>query len=194
MKPFTLRIDRIGLSVCIAMLLAGCSGGLVQPTTQDDFLKNIGKSSITVFPALVRNPDSGSFEPTAAADIAQFFSQEVKAIATVSAIQVPLTSAPSMRPSARLREGAESFSNYVQTHPIMTRYGIMAEYAMAVDGAVAGVYIYVVRDDGSPAFAAALASRDRAFRETHPKSAADCTKVVIRALRDTLDVESKETT
>jgi hypothetical protein len=74
----------------------------------------------------------------------------------------------------------------VRVHGLATEYALLPEHLIGGRGTVGGIHCYVVRADGTPAFGVLLDSPRKQFRKAKPKSAADCTGVLIQVLREDL--------
>ncbi len=173
------------LSTAVFAALAGCAGW-IDRQARSEFLRSLGQTSITVFPAFIREGPRGSYDERAAAEIAAFLKGERLADASAAIGQVPIDQ-PWHRNQARmLRESAQAFSAYLRAHPTGTQYALMAEYLTGGKRRVVGIHCYVVKANGTPAAAFLLNSHHKAFSRAKLKEPADCTAVVIQVLRDTL--------
>ena len=57
------------MTLCLGATVAGvngCSMSIVDPAAQEAFLTNLGNTSITVFPAFIRNGDDALYDADAA--------------------------------------------------------------------------------------------------------------------------------
>ncbi len=117
MKRWCLRT--IGFGLCLGALWAsaGC-GGIVNEEANATFLKTLGHTSVTVYPAFVRQKQERSHEPRAAEAIGVFLADEGLATVTVSQEQVPITGGWHMNQARMLRESAKDFAKYVAEHDI----------------------------------------------------------------------------
>jgi hypothetical protein len=173
----------VGLCGTVALLLGGC-GSIVDPAAETQFKQALGSTTMTVFPAVVQT-ESVAYEPAAAQRLAQFLTDQELAEATVSDAQVPITGGWSYDESKMWRESARALATYVQEHPISTQYAMLPEY-LGVTGArqVGGVHLYVVDKDGKIAAGLLLNSHHKAFAEVNPKTADDCTALLVKVIPD----------
>jgi hypothetical protein len=152
--------------------------------TREAFLASIGKTSITVFPAVVRR-STISHDDGASAKLSEFLNTAGLADATASDRHVPITGPWRMNQARMWRESAKEFGEYVRSNPIGTRYALLPEYLRGKTEA-AGIHAYVVDADGTVAFQVLLNSHWEESSRARPKTAADCTAVLIDVLRDRL--------
>lgn len=161
----------------------GCRSG-ADPTAEKMLLQNVGKASVTVFPAFLRG--HGSYDEKAAAQLAEFLNTAELAQATVSDRRVPITG-PWRKNQARMwRDSAKEFGEFVRTNPIGTSFALLPEYLGGKDEAV-GIHAYVVDAEGRLALQVLLNSHWEEFAKASPlKTADDCTAVLIDVLRNRL--------
>ena len=96
--------------------------------TRAAFLASIGKTSITVFPAVVRSRSTITYNDNASAKLTEFLSSSGLADATASDRHVPITGPWRMNQARMWRESAKDFGEYVRVNPIGTRYALLPEY------------------------------------------------------------------
>ena len=152
--------------------------------TRTDFLASIGKTSITVFPAVVRR-STITYDDSASAKLAEFLNTSGLADANASNRRVPITGPWRMNQARMWRESAKEFGEYVRVNPIGTRYALLPEYLGGKTDA-GGIHAYVVDAEGTVAFQILLNSHWEEFSKAKPKTADDCTAVLIDVLRERL--------
>jgi hypothetical protein len=177
----------VGLVACASALLAsiGCQG-IINDEAEATFLQVLGRTSITVYPAFVRQGQDNTYEPGAAEEIGAFFADEGLATVTISAEEVPITGGWGMNQARMLRESAEDFTKYVVEHDIATDYALLPEYLTFREGRVGGIHCYILDAEGTVAYATLLNSHHRPFQEANPQTVADCTAVLTGILLDDL--------
>jgi hypothetical protein len=117
---------------------------------EKEFLRSLGQTSITVFPAYIRHHGS-SYDSAAAASIAGFLRNEGYAEAVLSNAKVPISGAGRMNQSRMFRESSRDFAAHLRANRIETRYALITEYLMTGNEGVGGIHCYVLRPDGVPA-------------------------------------------
>jgi hypothetical protein len=97
---------------------------------------------------------------------------------------VSITGEVHMDQSRMWRESAAEFSAWIAAHPPETDYAILPEYVGAGPAREAvGVHAYVVDRAGTLVDGELLNSHQEIFATAHPRTAADCTEVLVAALR-----------
>jgi hypothetical protein len=175
----------LALGCPLGLLSSGC-GSIIDEQAERTLMDALGDTSITVFPAFVRDGQQARYDADAARRIGQFLTEQNLAVPTVSEAQVPITSQWGMNQAKMLRASAADFTAYVQAHPIQTDYALLPEYLIGGQGAVMGIHCYLVDQGGKVAFAVLLNSHHQAFADAQPKSVEDCTEVLIQVLRERL--------
>jgi hypothetical protein len=158
--------------------------------TREAFLASIGKTSITVFPAAVRR-STITYDDGASAKLTEFLNTDGLAKATTSDRHVPITGPWRHNQARMLRESAKEFAAYVRANPIGTRYALLPEYLGGKTEAV-GIHAYIVDSDGTVAFQILLNSHWEEFSRVKPKTADECTAVLIDVLRDRLKIHATQ--
>lgn len=183
------RLKAVGFVTCVGALWvsAGCRG-IIDEEANATFIKTLGDTSVTVYPAFVRKGQEHSYEPGAAEAVGVFFADEGLATVTVSQEQVPITGGWGYNQARMLRESAADFAKYVVEHDIETDYALLPEYLTFREGRVGGIHCYLLDAEGTVAYAVLLNSHHRPFYEADPQTVADCTTVLIGVLRDDLKV------
>ena len=177
------RVQRILFLVGAVLTAGGCGSG-ADPAAEKMLLQNVGKTSVTVFPAVVRR-QTVSYDDNASVKLTEFLNTAGLADATASDRHVPITGPWRHNPARMLRESAKEFAAYVRANPIGTRYALLPEYLFGPTEA-GGIHAYVVDADGTVAFQVLLNSHWEEFSKAKPKTADDCTAVLIDVLRDRL--------
>ena len=179
-----------GSSIVAAALaltfLAGC-GGIVDREAEKTLLARMGETSVTVFPAFVRDGRKARYDDEAAAALARTIEQKQLAEAMTSDARVPI-SGPWRRNEARmLRDSAADFATYLASQPIETEYALLPEYLIGGRGAVVGVHAYVLGPNGRIALAVLLNSHHEPFKRVNPKTMGDCTQLLSDVLSERLE-------
>lgn len=179
--------DQVGCILAVVgmgvVLLAGCAGPVDQ-AAKDAFLGSLGNTSITVFPAFVRDGEP-PYDENAAVSIGEFLTDEGLAEVAISQEQVPITGPWHNNQARMLRESAAEFAEYLKANPTATQYGLLPEY-LAGDWGVGGIHCYIVDADNRLAFVVLQNSHWPIFTEVNPQTVDDCTEVLIRVLRESL--------
>jgi hypothetical protein len=165
----------------VSLALGGC-GSLIDPAGQEQFIQDVGHTSLTVFPAVVRS-DAIAYDAPAAQRLGQFLNDRKLAEASVSDVQVPITGGWSYNEAKMWRESAQALAAYVKEHPISTKYALLPEYLGVNDrGPVGGVHFYVVDRDGKVVSGLLLNSHHKAFTDANPKTVDDCTALLLQVI------------
>lgn len=188
MKAHTMTLGFLGLCGVLAPAIGGC-GGIINEQAKMLFYQEIGNTSITVFPAFIRDGEDqtaktrGRYDAAAADTIGAFLSSEGLATVTVSDAEVPITSEWGMNQAKMFRGSAADFSAYVQQNPIETDYALLPEYLFGGRGLPAGVHLYLVDAGGTAAYALLFNSHHDEFNDVDPQTVEDCTTIVINRMR-----------
>ena len=180
-------------AICgIAVLVAGGCNDAIDPALQKQFTDDLGKTTITVFPAAVRT-ESIAYNPAAATAIAAALRDAELAEADVATGEPPITGPWYSNQSRMWKESTVALGNYVKEHPIETKYAVMAEY-LILGGTreVGGVHIYVVDKSGALITGMLLNSHHKLFSDAKPKNVEDCTNLVISAMKERWHVANKK--
>jgi hypothetical protein len=181
MSTRSTTIGFVALCGWLALAVGGC-GGIIDDKAEARFRAAVGDTSITVFPAFVREGAEHRYDAGAAKRIADFMTQEKLATATVSDAEVPITSKWGMNQARMFRDSAADFSTYIGEHPIQTAYALLPEYLIGGRGKVGGVHIYLLDAEGTVAYAALFNSHHKLFNDVNPQNTDDCTTIVINNL------------
>jgi len=175
----------VGLGAAGWLVLSGCAS-VIDEEAQRQFKADLGDTTITVFPAFIRDGESGSYNGDAAQAIADFLADADLAEVTVSDAEVPITGAWGMDQSAMYRESVASLVSWVEQHPLETEYAMLPEYLIGGRGTVVGVHLYAINVEGAVVYGMGKNSHHDAFNEVDPQDADDCTTIVINVMRDEL--------
>jgi hypothetical protein len=173
----------------ITLLLAGC-GSIVQKEDGERFRQSLGKTTVTVYPSIVRSTRSTvaeSWDEDGARQIAAYIEKRGWARVAVATDHLQITGHPGHNQAKMFRTSMTSFGQWVNAHPTETEYACVAEYLMMGERGVGGVHVYFVRKDGAPAFGSLANSHWEEFKEVKPRTVEDATKVAIGALERRLD-------
>ena len=172
---------------CVVLALAlagGCAISAADPEAKKAFMRSLGNTSITVFPAFVRNGEP-PYDENAAMSISELLTDEGLAEVTVSREQVLITGSWHHNQAKMLRESAAEFAEYLKANPTATKYALLPEY-LAGDCGVGGIHCYIIDADNRLAFVVLQNSHWPIFAEMKPKTIDDCTDVLIEVLRESL--------
>ena len=177
----------------LTLAAAGCCLCPLDHGANHQFMQRIGGTSITVFPACVREGDGQSYNNAAAGRIAKFLSRADVAGATLSEARVPVTGQWRTPWHKMVRQSAKALGRYVRAHPMDTPYALLPVYWMSGSGVAKGVRAYVVDARGRLAWAVIETVRPhrRLFDEASPKTVDDCTAVVIEMLDRSIEKSVK---
>jgi hypothetical protein len=172
-----------GAFAAIALLApAGC-GSAIDRNAQSQFHKSLPAASITVFPAVRRQGQTITYDAAAARTIAAALTAEKVASASAGDVEVKITGPWHMDQSRMWRESATEFAEFIKANPIQTEYAALPEYLLSPRAAV-GVHIYIVDAQGRIAEGFLLNSHHAAFSKADPKSADDCTQLLVQVIKD----------
>jgi hypothetical protein len=183
----------ITLCPVIALTMGGC-GGVIDKQAEKLFYEAIDNTSITVFPAFVRDGDGQSYDAEAAGAIGAFLTEEGLATVTLSDTEVPITGEWGANQAKMFRNSAADFSTFVRQNPIQTDYALLPEYLIGGRGKPLGVHLYLVDAEGTAAYALLFNSHHREFNDVNPQTTDDCTTILISRLRgDLVDADAIKT-
>lgn len=174
---------------------AFCMGGGCYHQSADEkkFFADIGKISITVYPAYLRGPKSSSYDKAAAEKIAAWLNEHKIADARVADEQVPITGGWSYDESRMWRESRDALGAFAKAHPLETGYAMMPEFLGITDGAheVVAVHCYTVTREGAYAYGVGLNSHNDIFQSIKPKTVDDCVRAILAQMQQELIDEHK---
>jgi hypothetical protein len=185
MKARRLTITFFALCGTLAFSMGGC-GGAVDPKAEKALHDKLGSTSITVFPAFVRDGEQQRYDAAAATAIGDLLTSEKLATVTISTAEVPINSKWGMNESRMYRDSVADFRAYVLKNPIATEYAVLPEYLIGGKGAVVGVHLYLLDAKGTCAYGIGLNSHHKAFTDVDPKNVDDCTKIVLNVMKEEL--------
>jgi hypothetical protein len=171
-----------GWCALLALSMGGC-GGVVDKQAETHLYEAIGNTSITVFPAFVRDGDGRRYDADAANAIGAFLAQEELATVTVSNAEVPITGQWGANQAKMFRDSAADLGNFVRQNPIQTDYALLPEYLIGGRELPVGVHLYLVDAEGTVAYALLFNSHHQEFRDVDPQTVQDCTTILINRLR-----------
>ncbi|MCK6446813.1 MAG: hypothetical protein L6Q99_10510 [Planctomycetes bacterium] len=169
------------LAGLVVLATASCAGPNVDRAAQERFLAELGRTTVTVFPAHVNRAGGEEFDERAAARIAALANERGWFDARTSSSHVSLPTAWYMNEAKMLGDSAAAFADFVREHPVETRYALIADYLLGTHG-VGGVHVVVVDGEGRVVDVSLWNSHWDAFREVQPKDVDGCTEVVLRGL------------
>ena len=172
------------LAIVGSLLVSGCNA--TDPAAEEAFLSALGNTSVTVFPAFVRDGVDPLYDPSAATAIGAFLEDAELADASVADQEVPITGPWHCNQARMLRESAVDFATYLRENPVENEYALLPEYLFLGGGGVGGIHCYIIDGENRLAFVVLLNSHWSIFAEMDPKTIDDCTDVLIETLRDDL--------
>jgi hypothetical protein len=187
MKTRVLAVGVLGLCAVLTFALGGGCGGVVDDAANKQLQEKLGNTSITVFPAFVRDGEQKKYDAATAQAIADLFADRKLAAVTISAAEVPINSPWGMNESKMFRLSVADFRTYLAEHPIGTDYALIGR-----GGTVVGVHAYLLDAKGVCAYAIGLNSHHKPFNDVNPQTVDDCTKIVLNVLRDELKAGGSE--
>ena len=184
-------IAGVGVAL-ITVMVVGCAGP-VDPAAKEAFFSSLGDTTMTVFPAFVRDGQESLYDESGAVRIGELFADEGLAEVTISQERVPITGPWHCNQARMLRESAAGFAGHLQDHPVDTGYALLPEYLLLRDSVVGGIHCYIVDAENRLAYVVLQNSHWPIFTEVDPQTLDDCTEVLVRVLRqELLPVEGGE--
>ena len=173
-----LSVSALGLP----LVSAGCGGSILDTEANAALLEKVGETTVTVFPAFCRHSKENVYDTSAAKSIAAFLVEDKLAAPTISDVHVPIKGPWHGNQARMLRESAAAFADYLKANPIETDYALLPEYLFGRSNA-GGIHCYVLDADGAVAYVVLQNSHHEPFATAKPKTAKDCTEVLIEVLR-----------
>lgn len=190
LKRVSRHLKVMGLTVMlIPVLVPGGCLGVVDPAAEKTLLACLGETSVTVYPAFVRDGQEHRYDAVSAARIAGLLTDRGLADVTLSEAEIPITGGWHMDQSRMFRESTEALGGFVREHPIETDYALLAEHIIGGRGVPVGIHCYVVDAEGTPALGVLLNSHWTEFSSANPQTVDDCTDVLLGVLEDRLETE-----
>jgi len=172
------------LSALAALLVGGACGSPIDDEVRDAFRARLGSISFTVYPAFLRSPAGNGWDDASAARLAAALVEDGRGQAAASDTHVPITGEVHMNQSRMWRESGAEFGDWVAAHPPETDYAILPEYiGVPAEKEAFGVHAYVVDRSGKLVDGVLLNSHHEGFAAAHPKTAADCTELLVTVMR-----------
>lgn len=172
------------LLAALATALGGCHFRSDDDVAAErTFRESLGKTTVTVFPACLRDGKNGRHHDAAAGELAGFLNNEKLATAEVSAAHVPLSAFASFSQPVIYDSSIKEFRAWLRDHPVTTDYAVLPEYLLDGRDRPIGVHAYVLHRDGAEAFGIALNSHHASFKSVQPQKIDDATRVLIEGLR-----------
>lgn len=172
------------LRFVVPVLALGAAVGCAfqKSPAEREFEQALGRTSLTVFPTVVRMGRATQSDVESARELAAAFERRGLGKAVVREEPVVFALQGSFNQAKMYRRSRDAFAAHVKAHPPGTPYAAMAEYLISTGGGVGGIHLYVVRADGEPAGGVLLNSHWKEFREVKPKTAAQATKALLLRL------------
>lgn len=175
------RLIAVMLLVVPMCGLLGCRA-LVSASDEQAFRENLGTGiRLSVYPTIVRR-ENVAHDPESARRIANWFESHGLGRARLINQNVEIDGPWRINQSRMFRESVRSFEEHLESSPLDSHYGVMAEYLMGGGTRVVGIHLYVIDPAGSPTFTIGLNSHDRVFELADPRSVEDCTALLISEL------------
>lgn len=150
-----------------------------------EFERALGRTSLTIFPTVVRMGRTTQGDVESAKLLAAEFERRKLGKAAVREEPVEFALKASFNQAKMYQQSKAAFAAYVKAHPPGTEYAAMAEYLLSTSGQVGGIHLYVVRADGEPVGGVLLNSHWKEFKTVKPKTVQDATRALLLRL-DTL--------
>lgn len=175
----------LGLLVGLLIIISGPPVFFIDQAARDRFRSELGHTSVTVYPTLLRGEAEESFDLASAREVASFLNEKGFATATITE-EEPTVQTIGHRNEMRVAAAsALSFAKFIAGEPLETPYALMAEYFVSSrDGRAMAVHYYIVTRDGKVADAGVINSHYRIFQEIDPRTVEDCTRVAIEQMED----------
>lgn len=181
--------NRAGLIKALAglsfLVFAGCNYP-VDRAANKAFFGSLGNTSVTVFPAFIRDGDEGLYDADAATGIGACFTDNGLATVTLSDEEIPITGSWHANQARMFSESIAEFADYVVANPIETEYAVLAEYLKLGSGEYGGIHCYIVDAQARVAWCHLWNSHWEAFAEASPDTAAGCTAMLTQELAELL--------
>jgi len=175
----------LSLSALTVLLVAGACGSPIDDEVRESFRARLGSTSFTVYPAFLRSPAGNGWDDASAARLAAALLEDGRGQAAVSEARVPITGEVHMNQARIWRESAAEFGAWIAAHPPETDYAILAEYiGVPAETQAFGVHAYVVDRSGKLVDGVLLNSHHEGFAAAHPRSAAECTELLVTVMRE----------
>jgi hypothetical protein len=167
-----------------SLVTTGC-GGVVKDEDVARFRDTLGKTEITVYPAVVRELGptvKTSWDMESAREIAEWLNGNGFGEARVSENKPEIAVKPGMNQAKMFRAGIRSFGEWVRANPPETEYACVAEYLMMRNGKAGGIHVYCVDRAGTPVFGSLSNSHWPEFKQVKPASVRDASRVAVGSL------------
>jgi hypothetical protein len=170
------------LLVALLALGAAAACSFRKSPAEKEFEQALGRTSLTVFPTVVRLGRVTQCDLESARELSAAFERRGLGKAIVRKEPVAFALRGSFNQAKMYRQSRDAFAAYVKAHPPGTQYAAMAEYLISTSGQVGGIHLYVVRADGEPVGGVLLNSHWKEFREVKPKTASEATRALLLRL------------
>jgi len=174
--------------ILTALLLAGAAcQSAIDDATREAFRSRLGSVSFTVYPTYLHSASGDAWDRASAEALAAAIVEEGWGQAAPASEDLPVHSEPGINQLRMWKESAASFGAWIAAHPPATDYAVQAE-DLGFDPSglheVGGIHAYVVDRSGKLVDGILLNSHHDGFRAAHPKTAAECTAVLVAVLRE----------
>ena len=167
-----------------ALLSAGACAGIFDEEAQSAFRARLGSVSFTVYPAFTRSPTGNGWDDASAVRIAAAIADAGFGMATAAETQVPITGEVHMNQARMWKESAAEFGVWIAANTPATDYAILPEYiGVPATKEAGGIHAYVVDREGKLVDGVLLNNHQEVFSSAHPRTAEDCTAVLITVMR-----------
>lgn len=177
------------LTIAVALLLLGGCHGAINPDAENALRSELGHTTFTVFPTFVRSGDR-RFDQGSARGLIKLIEDEKLGTAVFRDEAIDFPGTWHMNQARMFRESFDAIRLHLQNHPIETRFAVVAEYLIGQDREggprALGIHAYVLDHGGRPAAGVLMNSHNRGFAQAAPKTAEDCTQVLMNGVRNEL--------
>lgn len=179
----------VGLAAMLALVTAGC-GGVVDSQAEAKLKADLGKATIAVYPAFLRNGSAGgAYDDASAVLAAELLTQHALGVPTIREEHIPLSGAAGSNQLALYKETLKQFAAHVRANPPGTQHALMPEFLLDRNGKALGVHLHVVDAEGRCAYALLFNSHHEPFNKANLDTPAGCTKLAIDTMA--LDLKGK---
>lgn len=164
----------------VIWMLSGGPVSFIDQAARQQWRSDLGDTSITVYPTLVRTGLEERFDPQSARKISSFLAESGFGMAVTSETAPDIETMWHRNELRVAAASAESLAQFVEGEELATAYALMAEYTFSPkDGRVMAVHYYIVTKLGRVSDAGIINSHHRIFQEIDPHTLEDCTELAM---------------
>jgi len=179
----------VGFGVC------GCDK-VVDAGANVQLKQELSNASVMVYPTFVRKFSGSIYDSNSARDIAATLKDIGFESVRVSNYEIPITGETYMIQWKLFNQSKDLFVSYLKANPVDTDYVVLAEYLITPlrsgGQAAGGIHCFVLDKKGRVGLEILLNSHHKIFAEAKAKTTEDCTKVLIRTLKEQLEKRVKQ--